>query len=743
MRSSRNMPSLRPRNGWSTIFILLTNNFVRSAKTCHPAFTASFPKLSSGHLQGYPRVFGVAWAFVAHTDSRFDPEVLRRFVTAYQRVQPLTIGELWAVAITIGIVLVENLRRLAERIVRSRAARQQADQLADQLLGASGQLNPNLPSLLKSFENQPLADAFAVQLLQRLRDVSPNVRPVLEWLDQRLTRQGTKADEIVRIEHQQQAAMNVTVRNIITSMRLMSAFEWPDFFESVSLVDQVLGADTNFAELDFSTRDSYRHAIESLSRGSRHSEVEIAQRVVQHVKRSRIETRANPGTPQQRPNDPGYYLISQGRPEFERELGYRLTLGKKLLRSYMRTALPGYLGTIALVTALVIALPLLHEKEADMSTVELVLFGILAAFPASDLAIALINRAVTDWLGPRTLPRLELKNGIPEKLRTLVVVPTLLTRAQEVEDLVARLEIHYLANPDGNLHFALLSDWVDASSEHLPSDEELLETAKQGIARLNLRYGPVPGGGDRFLLFHRRRLWNESEGKWMGWERKRGKLNELNRLLRGATDTTFVEFSDPPEWFSVVRYVITLDADTRLPPGVAYRLVGTMAHPLNQPELSSSAGRVTEGYAVMQPRIMPTLPTSHEASFYQTLFSGPAGVDAYVSAVSDVYQDLFREGSFTGKGIYEVDAFRAALADKVPDNTLLSHDLFEGIFARAALATDIELFEEFPMHYEASAARQGRWARGDWQLLPWVFGTRTKNGEASGQSSRGGALEND
>jgi cyclic beta-1,2-glucan synthetase len=693
-----------------------------------PGFYRKLPKLSSGHLQGYPRVFGVAWAFVAHTDSRFDPEVLGRFVKAYQKVQPLTIGELWAVAITLRIVLVENLRRLAERIVRSRAARQEADTLADSLLGTNGvpALAPEV--LLKKFENRPLAAAFAVQLLQRLRDVNPNVRPVLGWLDERLAEQKTTADDIVRHEHQLQAAMNVTVRNIITSMRLMSAFEWPEFFESVSLVDEVLGKDTNFGELDFATRDSYRHAIESLSRGSRHTEVEIAQRVVQHVKRARIDVHSH-SLPSQEPlTDPGYYLISQGRPEFEREIGYRLSWRRRALRSYMQTALPGYLGTIALVTAAVMALPLLHEREAGVAVPILFFLGLLAVFPASDLAIALINRVVTDWLGPRSLPRLDLRKGIPEHLRTIVVMPILLTRRAEVEELVSRLEIHYLANSEGNLHFALLSDWTDAPSETLPSDEELLTAAQQGIAELNARYGPAPGGGERFLLFHRRRVWNEEEGKWMGWERKRGKLHELNQFLRGATNTTFVGVSErAPDWLLAIRYVITLDADTRLPPGVTYRLVGTMAHPLNRPEFSASAGRVVEGYGLMQPRTMPTLPTGHGGSLFQKIFSGPSGMDAYATAVSDVYHDLFREGSFTGKGIYEIDAFQASLAGKVPENALLSHDLFEGIFARTGLVTDIELFEEFPMHYETAAARAHRWVRGDWQLLPWILGRGPKS----------------
>ena len=711
-----------PAAEWLVDNFHIVDEQLRDIREDLPAgFYRELPKLSSGELRGYPRVFGVAWAFVAHTDSQFDPEVLERFVRAYQQVQPLTIGELWAISITIRIVLVENLRRLAERIVRGRAARQEADSLADAVLGTDGRPPEAPETLLGRFEKTPLPTAFAVELLQRLRDLNPNVRPFLLWLDERLTAQKTTADEMVRTEHQQQAAMNVTVRNIITSMRSMSAFNWRDFFESVSLVDETLRNDTNFDEVDFATRDAYRHCIEDLSRGSRHSEVEIAHRVLQHIKRARIEAREGSALRDERRMDPGYYLISGGRREFERELGFRLPWKRRLLRWYMRTAVPGYLGTIALVTAAILALPLLHDSEAGLSVAGLVLMAVLAAIPASDLAIALINRAVTDWLEPRTLPRLELLSGVPENLRTLLAVPTLLTGLHEIEELVGRLEVHYLANPEGNLHFALLSDWVDAPAETLPQDQDLLAAAVQGIARLNGLYGPMPGGSERFLLFHRRRVWNESEGKWMGWERKRGKLHELNQLLRGIKQTTFLH-AHLAEGLPEIRYVITLDADTRLPRGAAYKLVGAMAHPLNQPEYSASAGRVVEGYGLMQPRIMPTLPTSHESSLYQKIFAGPSGFDAYASAVSDVYQDLFREGSYTGKGIYHVDAFEAVLAGTVPDNTMLSHDLFEGILARTALVTDIELFEEFPMHYEAAAARQHRWARGDWQLLPWIFG---------------------
>ncbi len=688
-----------------------------------PGYYRQLPKLASGHLQNYPRVFGVAWAFVAHTDSRFDPDMLRRFVVAYQRVQPLTIGELWAVAISLRVVLVENLRRLAERIVHSRAARLEADELADSLLGA-GTLAPEpAATALRRFEHRPLATAFAVQLVQRLRDLDPKVRPVLRWLDERLAAQGTTANDIVNAEHQQQAAMSVTVRNIITSMRLTSAFDWADFFESVSLVDKMLHDDPCYAEMDFVTRDTYRHAIEDLSRGTGVSEIDVTARVVDRARQAAAEPHASEVPERERHMNPGYYLISQGRRAFECELGYGVSWKGLLLRWYVAAPAPGYLGSLAVVTAMVLAMPLWYAGETGVTVAGLALLSLLALVPASDLAIAIINRSVMAILGPRPLPRMALRNGIPKELRTIVVVPTLLTSQQGIDEQIERLEVHYLANADDDLRFALLSDWRDAPSEAIPSDAELLSTAVEGIARLNNRYGPASGDGSRFLLFHRRRVWNESEHAWMGWERKRGKLHELNQLLRGSTSTTFMSVGGhPPESIPSVRYVITLDADTRLPRGAAHRLIGTMAHPLNRPRFDRSAGRVVEGYGVVQPRITPSLPTDGEGSCFQKTFSGPSGIDPYASAVSDVYQDLFQEGSYTGKGIYEIDAFEAALADKVPDNAMLSHDLFEGLFARTALATDIELFEAFPAYYEAAAARQHRWARGDWQLLPWLLG---------------------
>jgi cyclic beta-1,2-glucan synthetase len=687
-----------------------------------PRYYRGLPKLVDGPLKGYPRVFGIAWAFVAHTDSRFEPEMLRRFIHAYQRVQPLTIGELWAVAITLRVVLVENLRRSAEEIVGSRIARQEADALADRLLGLGGQDAESPEIALRQFDQAPLPRAFAVQLVQRLRDQDPSVTPALLWLDQRLSLRGTNANEIVREELQSQGATNVTVRNILTSMRLISAVDWTEIFESVSLVDASLRGGSKFAEMDFPTRDRYRHAIEQLARGSGISELDVSRRAVASAKRAELERLGAGDAAVRRTEEPGYYLISKGRRTFEKDIGFRVPLTERLVRAVVAAGILGYSGAIAIVTAIVLILPLALVVKSDIGGWMLILFALLALIPASDAAVALVNRAVTKSFTPRILPAMELRDGVPPSLRTIVVVPTLLTTKSALEDQITRLEVHYLASEDGDIHFALLSDWSDSDAETAPDDAELLAAATEGIARLNRRYGPAPDGA-RFLLFHRRRLWNEGQRKWIGWERKRGKLHELNRLLRGATDTTFLEIAGRPlEVPRGIRYVITLDADTRLPRGTAKRLIGKMSHPLNRPRLDIQDRRVVEGYAVLQPRVTPSFPSRREGTILQRVFSSPSGVDPYAFAVSDVYQDLFGEGSYSGKGIYDVDAFEAALEGRIPESTLLSHDLLEGIFARAGLLSDIEVVEEFPSRYDSAADRQHRWARGDWQLLPWILG---------------------
>jgi len=675
-----------------------------------PGFYRQLPTLAEGPLRDTPRALGLAWAYVEHTDSRFESAPLRRFVGAFQRIEPLLISELWAVPIAVRLTLLENLRRLAEEIVEGRAARLEADRLADVLLGMGGR--PADPRAFERLGDEALVPAFAVQLAQRLRDQDPATTPALGWLEQRFGNAGTSSEELVRAEHQRQGAANVTVRNIITSLRVMATSDWREFFESVSLVDRILRAESEFGAMDFATRDRYRKAIEDLARGSSRGEIEVARAALALV-------RADPSV-----EDPGHYLISAGRPRLEGVLGYRVSVRQHLMRAYVASATWSYLGCIAIVTSFFLCLPLLYSAEHGLAFWLLTLLAFLAFFPASEAAIALVNRAVMEAFPPRPLPRLALPRGVPPTLKTLIAVPTLLANEGQIADQVRRVGIHYLANAGGRLSFAILSDWTDADAPTVAGDETLLAAARAGIDELNRLHGPADDGEPRFYLLHRRRVWSETERRWIGWERKRGKIHELNRLLRGATDTTFIATGDgvavngAPQG---VRYVITLDADTQLPRGAAARLVGTLAHPLNRPRLDPRERRVVEGYGILQPRIAPTMPVERESSLFQRISSGPAGIDPYAAAVSDVYQDLFGEGSYTGKGIYDVDAFERSLEGRVPEGALLSHDLFEGCFARAGLVTDVELFEEFPARYEVAASRQHRWARGDWQLLPWLL----------------------
>jgi cyclic beta-1,2-glucan synthetase len=479
-------------------------------------------------------------------------------------------------------------------------------------------------------------------------------------------------------------------------------------------VEAVLREDPagTYAQMDFATRDRYRHVVEELAKRTRAPEAAVAHRVLD------LARRVGPADPRRR--HIGFYLIDRGRPDLEAALGFRLRPHERLQRWLIAHATGTYLGSIGLLTGSCVLGLVGYAWAAASPPAVLVVLGLLALLPASELAVRLVNYLVTTAMRPRVLPKLELKDGVPPACRTMVVMPTMLFSERGVRTLLDRLEIHYLANADPGVSFALLTDFADAPQPEMPEDEHLLNLARAGIRELNARHGE--GGAGPFWIFHRARRWNPGQGKWMGWERKRGKLAEFNRLLRGASDTSFQVVDGSPTGLPQVKYVITLDADTQLPPGTAKRLIGALAHPLNQPRFDPRRARVVEGYAVLQPRVSISL-TSAARSRFARIFANNPGLDPYTTAVSDVYQDLFGEGSFTGKGIYEVNAFEAAVGATFPENQILSHDLVEGCHARVGLATDIELFDEFPAGYPAYARRQHRWVRGDWQLLPWLFRT--------------------
>jgi len=684
------------------------------------------PKLAEGILTGYPRIYGIAWALVAHGDSRFDPDLLKLFVSSYQKIEPLTLGELWALSITLRILLVENLRRVAVRTMRSQAGRRLADAFVDQIEKISAQTDKSEASFPTAvLPDDSLRQAYTVQILQRLRDPHPGVTLSLDFLDEWLNAQDASLDEVVHREHADQIADNATVRNIIISMRAISGFDWSQFVEDVSLVDECLSIDDSYSAMDFLTRDRYRHAIEDLAKRSSHSELDVARRVINKLQRVREQSTID--ITQQ---ELGYYLIGDGRYNFEEEINYSPSFKQRFMRECLAHAGIAYLSSIILITVVTLSFPLIISFVASLNGIQLFVLALFGIFPASDIAVGLVNRLTIAVLPPRYLPRfdlshmprLDLKEGIPESLSTFVVVPTLFVNETGVKEQIDQMEIRYLSNPGNHVYHALLSDWSDANQETMPDDELLLNKATTAVAALNTKYGD-----QRFFVFHRKRLWNPSEGIWMGWERKRGKLHEFNRLLRGAKDTSFLPINGKlAQAPSGICYVVTLDSDTRLSMGVISQLVGVAAHPLNQPVFDPVSRCVIKGYAIFQPRVTPTLPHRKEHSMFHRIFAGASGTDAYSSSASELYQDLFATGSYSGKGLYHVDMFEAALAGRVPENTLLSHDLFESVYARCALVNDIEFFEEFPSHTEVAASREHRWTRGDWQLTPWIFGPKGK-----------------
>jgi cyclic beta-1,2-glucan synthetase len=679
-----------------------------------PGYDELLPKLALPPLDGYPRVYALALELVAHADSELDETRIARFVRAFQEVAPLSIGELWALPTMLRLVLLENLRRLSEKMVWRWEERRRADQWAR---AVSTPPAPSVPAQapLTGPEHQDLAhedisDPYVVRLLQLHRDQGRAIKS-LEHLEDDLTARGLDPKAIVKREQGHQAANQVTVGNCVLSLRLLSAIDWNAFFEQHSQVEAVLRGDPAgiYPRQDFQTSDRYRRVIELISRGSDAAEIDVARRAVALAERAKASDR---------PTDHvGFYLIDRGQADLKAEFGYRPGMRERILDWVRSRPEWVYFGSISATLLALVALVVFLALPGFSISWSLVAVALVALLPLSEIAVGMVNQVLTLFLPPRVLPKLDVKDGISTEHATFVVIPSLLARPASATALLERLELHYLANPDPNLRFALLTDFTDAPHETMPQDEGLIDDALRRVRALNERY--AEGSAEIFFVFHRHRLWNEAQGCWMGWERKRGKLLEFNRLLRGARDTSYSVLSADPAGLPRIRFVITLDADTQMPRDTAGRLVGTLAHPLNQPRFDPIQERVVAGYGVLQPRISFHL-TAATHSRFAALLATSGGIDPYSTAASDAYMDLFGEGSFTGKGIYDVDAFEAATGHNFPENRILSHDLIEGNYARCGLISDTELFDDFPARYRAYARREHRWVRGDWQLLPWL-----------------------
>lgn len=691
------------------------------------SYYRELPKLVEGEFAGFPRIYAMAMSIIAHTDSRLEVDTLARFLRAYQEVTPLTIGELWAIAITLRYSLVENLRRLAQLIVVAREEREEAGNLVDELLDlANKRPNEVLQLTIRRLGKRKMfGSAFVEQFTRQLRDQDLSIAPAYEWLAERLSKDDSNIDQIVDSEFQRQATTQVTVGNIVTSMRLLSTIDWRTFFENVSLIDPLLKTDPVevYAEMDFATRNRYREVIERIARRTKTDELKVASKVVELASGAQQTDAAD-----RRQSHIGYYLIDKGVTELEKAFAYHPQFSEKIVSSILKYPTTAYLGSATVLTGLVVTLLVFTAAFFGAGLPLLVIFGLLSLIPASEMALSILNWDFALLIPPRVLPQIDTTLAIPANAQTFVVIPTLLTSESVVAELLEKLEVYSLANQDDSIYFALLGDFADAPSEELAGDEAILSAAVAGVEELNRKYSRA--SDQKFHLFHRRRQWNECEQSWMGWERKRGKLEEFNGLLRGDHSTSFIENAADVEFLKHTKYVITLDSDTQLPRDSARKLIGIAIHPLNRPHFDEKLQIITDGYGILQPRISISL-TSASKSHFARIFSGNTGIDPYTTASSDLYQDLFGEGSFTGKGLYDVDAFAASLKNRVPENSILSHDLFEGLYARCGLVTDIELLDDFPANFDTFAMRSHRWVRGDWQIaawiLPWIRNDKGKN----------------
>jgi cellobiose phosphorylase len=698
-------------------FYLIEEQIQMARRHLPRGYSRELPRLSSGACAGLPRVYDIVLELISHVDAQIDEEPLSAFIAAYQTVHALKLGELWAIPIMLRLGLIENLQRVTTRLTLAREDRDQANLWVNRLQTMAEQDPSRLVIVVADMAKSEicLSSSFVAEFCQRLSRQSPVLHLARGWLEQRLGQQGSSIEQLVQLESQNQAADQVSVSHSITSLRFLGAMDWKQFVENLSQVELILRGDPAgvYETMDFATRDRYRHAVEFLARQSEHTEADVAQHAVKLAADS-----ARRISESDRSAHVGFYLIDKGRADLARLVNVRWPWQTTIERGIHRFPLTFYAGGIGLLTLLATWWFVRQSLTMELQGGTLVFFTLVFLVCASQPAVALMNWLALMLVKPRLLPRLDYSAGIPEVCRTMVVVPTMLTSVDGVDRLIETLEIHQLANRDPHLHFALLTDFRDAATETLAGDERFQQRVRDGIKLLNRKY---PGDGENlFFLFHRPRRWNAGENLWMGYERKRGKLMEFNALLRGGPPDRFSEIVGDTALLPGIKYVITLDTDTQLPREAARQLVGTMAHPLNRPVFDAVRGTVCEGYSILQPRVGVALPGSRR-SWFVRLFAGDAGIDPYTREVSDVYQDVFHEGSYIGKGIYDVDAFTRAMAGRFPENTILSHDLLEACHARSALVCDVEFYEEFPSRYNVDLDRRYRWIRGDWQIMQWLL----------------------
>ena len=664
----------------------------------------NFVGVANGTYKGFARIYVLASEIVAYTDNKIERNELEDYLASYQTKKKLSMEEIWNIGMFLQIAMIENIREICEKIYSCQMQKYKAESIVERLIENKSRPEQHFRvSQVKKLEKDVFKDMkypFIEYMSYILKRYGKKGYSYLKALEEAVEMTGTTVSEVIKKEHFDIAVRKVSIGNSITSIKKIQRINFLEIFEKINGVEEILRQDPShvYEKMEDKTKEYYRNKIKEISKKTKISEIYIARKALELSQGAKME---------EKQAHIGYYLIDQGINQLYEVLQYknsRQMSSKDKTRAYL-------LGIMALSILLSVGI----SSFVKLNVISFFLFLI----PASEIAIQITQYVLSKMVKPKPIPKLDYSHGIDEQHKTMVMIPTILKSKEKVQELMRKLEVFYLANQSENIYFTLLGDCSESSQRQEEIDLEIMKEGEEFVKRLNAKYRQEQDKMPIFGFIYRKRIWNEKEGSYLGWERKRGMITQFNDYLLGKIRNPFRVNTLENQVKEKIKYIITLDADTDLVLNSAFELVGSMAHILNQPVVDKEKHVVVDGYGIMQPRIGVNLDISYKTLFTK-IFAGAGGVDSYTNAISDTYQDNFQEGIFTGKGIYDLEVYHTVLENQIPENKVLSHDLLEGSYLRCGLVSDLMLMDGYPTKYNSFMNRLSRWIRGDWQITKWL-----------------------
>lgn len=656
---------------------------------------ANFVGIQNGKYAGFARIYVLATEIVAYTDNKINGENLKKYLQAYQTKKTLNMEEIWNIGIFLQIAIINNIAEISEKIYSSQIQKYKVKSIIERLVENKEKnelkYNQITATKLKNNEFRSMRYPFIEYMSYSLKKYGKRAYGYLNILEEEVEKVGTTVSEAIQKEHFDIAIRKISMSNCITSIKKIQRINFLDIFEKINGVEEILSREPAgiYENMEYKTKEYYRNTIKEIAKKTNMSEIYVAKKVVELCEKEEIGSKKS---------HIGYYLIDEGKEKLYNKLEYKERIIKNNTKVKMH---------IFLIILLTIIFSVAISKS---------ILALLLIIPMSEIVIQTIQYILGKTVKPKLIPKMDLKDGINKENATFVVIPTIIKSKEKVKELFQKMEVYYLANKTKNLYFAVLGDCSESDVKDEKFDKEVEEEGLKEVKRLNAKYSTE----EEFPIFHfiyRERKYNASEGKYLGWERKRGLLTQFNEFILKHEKNKFKVNTIEQNEIPTIKYVITLDSDTELILNSAFELIGAMSHILNRPEIEK--GIVVKGHALMQPRVGINLDASH-TNLFTKIFAGAGGIDNYTNAISDVYQDNFGEGIFTGKGIYDVEVFSKVLKEEIPENKVLSHDLLEGSYLRCGLVTDIMIMDGYPTKYASFMNRLARWTRGDWQIIGWL-----------------------